>query len=82
VTQCARPRPSGFALGPALCTAIWAASGYSAAGLSMALVLPVTGAATAGITLGASSLLPRWPHRHRTQPRSVTVASTPVRSDK
>jgi Major Facilitator Superfamily len=75
-------RSLGFALGPALCTAIWAASGYSAAGLSMALVLPVTGAATAGITLGASSLLPRLPHRHRTQPRSVRVASTPVRSEK
>jgi hypothetical protein len=66
-----------LALGPALCTAIWAAGGYSAAGLSMALVLPVTGAATAGITLGASSLLPRRHRRHRTQPTPVRAAGTP-----
>jgi hypothetical protein len=74
-------RSLGFALGPALCTLIWAASGYSAAGLSMALVLPVTVATAAGITLGASSLLPRWHHHHRTQPTPVRMARTPVRSE-
>jgi hypothetical protein len=31
-------RSLGFALGPALCTLIWAASGYSATGLKMARV--------------------------------------------
>jgi len=64
-------RSLGFAFGPALCTLIWSASGYSAIGLRTALLLPVITAAIAAITLGAGQFLPR--PRHQYQPHPISA---------
>ena len=66
-------RSLGFALGPALCTLIWAASGYSATGLKMALLLPVSTAAAAGITLGAGKPASRRRHQDRQTPGTPSM---------
>ena len=56
-------RSLGFALGPALCTLIWATGSYAATGLRLALLFPFAAATTAGIMLGTTRLISRPRHQ-------------------